>query len=331
MSAFQGQWTTLSYHGLFRKGVITQAWPIYDDAISAIQAFQNAKIPASPVWQIYNKMIQTMDVPEWAKRRFFFRGHSDFSFNLYPTMLRNLLIASGREAEQEALEKRCNSQEHFVKTIFNNPTVLQALPGCASWTDSQKLATARHYGCYSEMVDFTANPETAAFFASDSRVSSYSQLGIIYVLDLDQLASISGAGGVRQTPEGFAFTKQPILGTFQLNLRSYDPVNGIKPMTISIDLSTKTPFFFNCILVPGISRINRQKGLFVELKPLEPARLTDYYVEAGELWHLLGFLSLKLCFRKTNQAQKSKTQEEFLPPDDPIQRVIDSDPRIFSS
>ncbi|MFX0197538.1 MAG: FRG domain-containing protein [Candidatus Hodarchaeota archaeon] len=317
-------WFRFDYHGLFPNRVLSQAWPIFPDVNTAIKVIANERVPISNYWRLQSIFIEKFDVPEWAKGRYYYRGQSDPSYSFAPTIFRNLPKDQGLIAEKRVLQHRLDQQKHFVKKIFNNPEILESLPGCKSWTYPQKLAAARHYGSNSEMLDFTADPEVAAFFAARLPKTSQQEIGVIYELDLSTLAIIPGMGGVMRTDEGFNILKNATFGIMELLFISAD-ATGIKPMSISIKFGTKVPFLFSCIQVPEVSRISAQKGIFLQLKPYEEAHLVEYHVEASLLWHLLGFLSRKMCFYQTGKYTNSKsniTEHHLMPPDDPIQKLI---------
>ena len=98
-----------------------------------------------------------------SRGRWVFRGHSDISFKLVPSVGRGKHTSKSREKYESSLfEIFCREARAYVDSF---PT-----------DDWERLALAQHFGLPTRLLDWTANPLVALYFAVEENPGAHGEL-----------------------------------------------------------------------------------------------------------------------------------------------------------
>jgi len=104
-----------------------------------------------------------------------YRGHEDSNYQILPSLYRS----NNQETEQRYLD--------IFTLIFNQPFLWQNL-GIPLPLESAKAA-AQHYGIHTDLLDITADPAIAVYFASHPESKNHAKTGAVLVFDLQNILS----------------------------------------------------------------------------------------------------------------------------------------------
>lgn len=162
----------------------------------------------------------------------FFRGHADSAWALVPS--------AGR---RDALDDRAYDPAKEIDA-FHNFRWQKSRHGVICENDLEALALGRHHGLPTRLLDWSANPLTAAFFASGSTGDLKKKDGIVHMIRTRQ-------GTVKRSAD--ADPRHPI--------DPFDPALGPEPLLVEVR--------------PRHSRVAAQQGIFSlhpdPTKEFEPA------------------------------------------------------------
>ncbi|HEX9902821.1 MAG TPA: FRG domain-containing protein [Acidobacteriota bacterium] len=278
-------------------------------------------------WQLFQNARWQQNTPVWARTFLFYRGQSNIRYSLMPSMLRGL--KSKRKFASHRLMARESRQQQIVNWIFRTTAhIEEVLPDANSLDKAQRLAVARHYGAPSYMIDFTTDPEIAAFFAT-REVSNRQQMGVIYVLNLVELFSLSGSTGLmchENVKSGWALP----YGYQKFIFLS--PREGGPPQwsTAFVYFNAGLQLSLKCITVPQCHRVEAQKAVFFEISTIGRHFAHDVYAMAlGKTWIFMRFfLCHKLCFFQSAGAysnlDRGICEATLIPSHDPIEKALKS-------
>lgn len=269
-----------------------------DDALAAVQRYSDARLDP-----LRRQMSGTSADPDATYRdklanpTIFYRGQSSLSYSIVPTRFR-LTHATDptaevrRRVEVEA-ERAGAIRRHFADS------------GGAALSELQSRAVARHFGAPSTLVDFTFDAMVAAAFShprfNEQESREGAPFGVLYALDMGQLQDMFGMMAWAIGPDGgreihLVNTREQ----WGLPFLTYDGTTGrLVERTLAVEvpavLREQHARLRTCI-VPDVSRIEAQQGLFLELSLDDRAdwRTPLYF------WTLLDLLARKWCFRRSD-------------------------------
>lgn len=163
------------------------------------------------------------------KGKFYYRGQRDSKWKLMSSLYRSNRI------QEDDLETR-NFISWLKHNKFLNYNQLEN-----KWGDNVYYAIAQHYGYKTDLIDFTTDIEIAAYFASDNSVVSTDKIatkGAIWCVSEFEISCLK------------IYVKEFIM-----------PYIKEKEIIDLFEKNQYNPFFEVC--VPGLSRLNNQKGLFL--------------------------------------------------------------------
>jgi len=269
-----------------------------DDALVAIQRYTESRL--APLRRMIAGTSAEPDatyVDKLANPTVFFRGQDNLDHRIVPTRLRLAGIAEPAAAIAERIrveEERAGAvQRHFAAASDVDLTALQS------------RAVARHFGAPSTLVDLTFDPAVAAAFAqprfSERESRAGAPLGLIYAIDVGQLQDMFGMMAWVIAPDGgreihlVNVKRQWGLPFLSYNASSLKLEEQVLAVDVPQVLRAEHARLRTCT-VPGVSRIESQRGLFLELA-LEDASDTATPLR---FWTLLDFLARKWCFRRAD-------------------------------
>ncbi|MEP7383178.1 MAG: FRG domain-containing protein [Gemmatimonadota bacterium] len=269
-----------------------------EDALAAVRQYSNDRL--DPLRRQFSGTSADADASyrdKLANPTIFYRGQSNLDFSIVPTRFR----LGGVSDPATEIARRIGIEEERAGAILRHFTASSG----ADLTELQSRAVARHFGAPSTLVDFTFDPSVAASFAqpqfSEQELREGPPLGLIYAIDMGQLQEMFGmmawsigADGGREIHLVNTKTR------WGLPFLTYnDGAKRPEVQTLAVDvppvLREQHARLRTCI-VPGVSRIEAQGGLFLELS-LEDA--TDAATPL-RFWTLLDFLARKWCFRRSD-------------------------------
>lgn len=219
-----------------------------------------------------------------------FRGEPQDELGLIPTLFR---IAAGADPERVVAQRR-RRQRRRAGLMRAAGLVSRGL----RLTTGQAAAVARHYGVTSPALDFTYEPRVAASFAVAGQASSgrplSEQIAILYAIELDRIAEIALTKGWKPNPDGGSDTTlYGLPPQLDVPYDSFDETTRqVVRQTARISFPeplTSCKILLRTVLVPGIARIERQQGAFLELST------PGHWIHEAQLWYLLDFLAIKWC------------------------------------
>jgi hypothetical protein len=252
----------------------------------------------------------------------FFRGEPDKRYGIMPTRYR----FSGQPDPLATTQERIGFETRCAAAL--EPYLRQH--STAPISDTVARAAARHFGAPSSFVDFSFNPEVAAFFAHPRLTDAErnrKKCGVIYGLRYSALDRLTGMQAWSLSPEGgrdihgviaFSVWSIPYLACDLANVR-------IHPATLTIAIPEHLvgrPMTIRTRLVPAIPRIMAQQGIFLEANFDRPE---DWWSQVF-LWTVLDFMTDKWCFLREASAYENAvgaiTASQLFPPDDrPLERL----------
>lgn len=226
-----------------------------------------------------------------------FRGEFDRKFAIMPTRYR----FSGEPDPLQTTRERIKFEDECAGKIsaYLNQQNSKLV------TDESARAAARHFGAPSSYVDFTFNPDVAAFFGhpefKDRGADGVSGIGIMYGLDISGVIDeLFGMSGWSPTPGGgTAITAIPVSFVWKIPYLSWNPKGGIlENAVLTVRLPDFWPITIRTHIVPEISRISAQHGLFLEADFEQPE---NWWANVF-LWGVLDFYARKWCFLRQDFA-----------------------------
>lgn len=281
---------------------VTALVPYYDsieDALAAMQRFSEERL--APLRERMPGTSADTDATyedKLANPTIFYRGQSDLAYSIVPTRFRLAGVADpaaevARRVQEEARQATA-IRGHFAESNH------------AELSELQSRAVARHFGVASTLVDFTFDPNVAAAFAHPRFSARESRegapFGMLYAIDMGQLQALFGMmAWAIGADGGREIHLVNVMEEWGIPFLSYDETtNAVVWRSLAVPvpplLREQHSRLRTCI-VPGVSRIKAQRGLFLELA------LEDATNAATPLffWTLLDFLARKWCFRRRDE------------------------------
>ena len=257
-----------------------------------------------------------------------FRGERREEFGILPTLYRPLAHTEPRR-HLTLLRELARRELHLARKIR-----FALLKGrrIRLKTD-QSRAAARHFGVASALVDFTFDPNVAAYFAhpriqEDERASfdaGKAPLGIIYGFSYSQFGRCFTMQAT--TPGGFGSAAIDFIlleNVIHVPYLAFDESKkSIQPAVCSIVLPqhfVHRTITLRCVIVPGLERIRAQQGMFLEIA----GNVIDSYLDAVILWYVLDFICHKWCFLRTDaqfEVRPSVSDESLFPTESRLVRA----------
>ena len=305
MSVIDGQrYYPLPYDALRvgeRGEPATPLVPYYDcvdDALVAIQ--QDTESRLAPLRQMIPGTSAEQNatyVDKLANPTIFFRGQDNLNHRIVPTRFRLTGVAD----PAASIAERIRVEEERAAAIRRHC----AATSDADLTELQSRAVARHFGAPSTLVDLTFDPAVAAAFAqprfSERESRAGAPLGLIYAIDMGQLQDMFGmmawaigADGAREI-HLVNVMRQWALPYLSHNADSSKLERQVLAVDVPPVLREEHARLRTCV-VPGVSRIEAQRGLFLELALADPSDTVTPLL----FWTLLDFLARKWCFRRAD-------------------------------
>jgi FRG domain-containing protein len=248
-----------------------------------------------------------------------FRGERSLRFNIMPTRFRfsGQPDPAGVTRQRIQFETRC--AERMREYLRSN--------GAPEASIEHARAAARHHGCPSSFVDFSFNPEVAAFFAHPAFNSTERErgadIGILYSLGIEDFEHLFGGLAAWTVPAGGGRDVRyiNIKSVWQIPYKSFDPAKGtIEDATLAVKVPDRLvvkPVSIRTRIVSVIARIAAQEGIFID-GCFEDA---DDWWSQVLLWTVLDFASGKSCFLREDFAYENSaagiTTAKLFPPLDP--------------
>ncbi len=248
-----------------------------------------------------------------------FRGERSLRFNIMPTRFRFSGQPDPAEVTRERVQFEMRCAEQMRQYLRNK--------GAPEASIEQARAASRHHGCPSSFVDFSFNPEVAAFFAhpafnTDERERG-ADIGILYSLGIEDFEQLFGGLAAWAIPPegGRDILYMNINREWQIPYKSFDPVKQtIEDATLRIRVPEHLvvkPVSIRTRIVTVIERIAAQEGIFID-GCFEDAN--DWWSEVL-LWTVLDFASRKSCFLRADLAYENPaagiTAAKLYPPLEP--------------
>lgn len=282
---------------------VTALVPYHDsleDALVAVQRFSDDRLaPLRARMRGTSADAGASYEDRLANPTIFYRGQSDLAFSIVPTRFRLAGVADAaaevaRRIEGEARHAAAVRQ-HFAQSTH------------ADLTELQSRAVARHFGAPSTLVDFTFDPEVAAAFSHPAFSARESRegapFGMLYAIDMGQLQEMFGMmAWALGADGGREIHLVNLKEEWGLPFRAYDAERGeVVQRWLSVpvpQLLREQHARLRTCIVPGVSRIRSQRGLFLELALDDPtnAAMPLFF------WTLLDFVAHKWCFRRRDRA-----------------------------
>jgi hypothetical protein len=223
----------------------------------------------------------------------FFRGQDDVKYSMVPTRYRlATLEGAGPEVERRVQVERERSAA--IGAYF-------AAQRSAPLSDLQARAVARHFGAPSTLIDFTFDPAVAAAFAhppfSSRERNEGATLGMIYAIDMGQLQELFGmmAWGITG-PSARDIHMVNVRRSWTLPYLGWDPsARQVTRQLLTVpvpEACSREHSALRTCTVDGVSRIEAQRGLFIELALSDASDVPTHHY----FWTVLDFLAAKWCF-----------------------------------
>lgn len=248
----------------------------------------------------------------------FFRGERSLRFSIMPTRYRFSGQPDPAATTQQRIEFETGCAAKMSDYLKRH--------GAPEASPEQARAAARHFGAPSSFVDFTFDPEVAAYFGhppfNAAEREHGGEIGILYSLGVDDFDKLFGMSAWGLPPGGGRDIHYiNINRTWQIPYLSFDlETNAVenKVLTVPVpeNLMTK-PMTIRTRIVPAIGRIAGQEGLFIELDFEDPS---DRWSQVF-LWTILDFASRKWCYLRQDHSYQNEpsgiTDAKLFPVDDP--------------
>ncbi|UCF04153.1 MAG: FRG domain-containing protein [bacterium] len=218
----------------------------------------------------------------------FFRGDKDERHGIMPTRYRfsgeSDLLLTTRARIQFEMECAAKMKPYLERHSSSQITTEQA------------RAASRHYGAPSSFVDFSFNPEVAAFFAHPNlseQDRNRTNVGMVYSLNFNHFQYLFGLRMWAVSPDyGRDVHALNTLSVWRIPYFSYDTLEEAT-LTVSIPQTlVNCPVSIRTRIIPAIPRITSQEGIFLEANFENPE---DWQAQVF-LWTVLDFIADKWSF-----------------------------------
>jgi len=115
-----------------------------------------------------SKYMEILEEIRVSEKKVFFRGHSDISYRLLPTIFRSEEWLKNEKKMYQELQINCPNDFSHMKNHL------------------EILAGMQHYGLPTRLLDITQNPLIALYFACESRETYFGEI-IIFSIDKDTI------------------------------------------------------------------------------------------------------------------------------------------------
>lgn len=243
-----------------------------------------------------------------------FRGERNKRYGIMPTRY--------RFAGQPDLPRITRGRIEFEAKCAAQVKRYLACHTSAEVTDEQARAASRHYGAPSSFVDFSFNPEVAAFFGHPKFIGEKCapnvKIGTLYGLGINHFQSLFGIQAWVITPDGGRDIHcVNVESAWQIPYLSFNPATKtLEQATLTVPV----PEVIRAVsvrtrVVPAISRITAQEGIFLEANFEEPE---DWWAQVF-MWTILDFFAHKWCFVRQDFTYENPdagiVAEKLFPPD----------------
>ena len=194
-------------------------------------------------------------------------------------------------------------------------------------TETQGKALARQYGAPSSLLDFSFDPQVAAFFGhppftkDERRLSDERRLGILYCLDFSLLNHVFPMSVWQIENDTVSIHLLQFSASVEIPYLSLDEELGLVTQRM---LRLQLPRYLGMPVatlrgtpVAGVRRIAAQQGVFLE--GATGGSGTEFINRSLFVWCLLDFLCHKWCYRRRdyqyNDPAAGITAESLLPAD----------------
>lgn len=271
-----------------------------EEALAAAQEYLEARLaPLRCRFAGGSTAVDATYEDKLANPTVFFRGQDDVKYSMVPTRYRLATLAgAGPEVGRRVQAER--ERAAAIGAYF-------AQERQAPLSDLQARAVARHFGAPSTLIDFTFDPAVAAAFAhppfSARERAEGATLGIIYALDMGQLQELFGmmAWGIH----GAVARDIHLVNTrrtWALPFLGWDAAaQAVTAQQLAVPvpeaLGREHAALRTCT-VSGVSRIEAQRGLFLELALSDAGDVPTHHF----FWTVLDFVAAKWCFLRQDRS-----------------------------
>jgi len=216
-----------------------------------------------------------------AEHVYFFRGHDDFTYKALPSIYRNQGWIKNEDILFKELILRCPNDFPGQQPTF------------------QTLVKMQHYSLPTRLLDITANPLIALYFACQSNSFANSGEVIIYRVPKREIKyydsdTVSVISNISRRPAGFSMPGEDDVEKFnnddQIKLLLHE-IRSEKPYFEAKILSSHLESVICVKPKMDNARIIRQDGAFflfgISLTKLNPAKLPEKYTPPGNLPRLI--------------------------------------------
>lgn len=103
-----------------------------------------------------------------------FRGHASSNWRLRPTLERELIRINGLQGDLDMFSNMLGTAEEMLIEAFRREAAsFKDIEYTSGWTDTEVLAFLQHHGAPTRLLDWTASPYIALFFAVEACSDPY--------------------------------------------------------------------------------------------------------------------------------------------------------------